>query len=241
MNTEKSKTAFELVAELTTSTERMQMQQLGLNPFREGDIEEFKNIQSVGKIFNFFPRLKAAFSILFRSKVTLDLEVFVLRNFNDGKDNKDKTFGLNLKPISSGIADSERIMKNVNEDFVKKVDSISVSKNPKIDQEYKDKLTKELSKRRVDTTPAEFDQTTHLEAGFIPGPIPTIIEPAPSHEPIRTNGYSHVEGTIRNEGVLTTTTISGDKPKYVRPSKRKKITGEPGTPIKGVHRDQVLQ
>lgn len=195
-NKEKSK--FEQILDMTTPAERMQMQQIGLNAFLEEDIEKFKKIKEEGGKVSFFPRLKAAWKFLTKSEVTLDLEIFVLKQYNDSKEKKadywqpitdktpngvfidEKTGTLHYKvPVPAEVSSRE--------EFVKKVVTAPVKKGPKNDIKYKEDILsvinerakQEQERKHTSTDPflPEFDQTAHLESGFISGPIPTIVEP----------------------------------------------------------------
>lgn len=80
------KSKFQEVLELVTPAERMQMIQLGLNPFMMEDVQHFKELQSKSKpgTFNFFQRLAASLMFIFRNKFNETLQIEALRYVNSG-------------------------------------------------------------------------------------------------------------------------------------------------------------
>lgn len=101
-----NKSKLEQLAKLTTPAIRMQMIQLGLNPFKVEDIEHFKQISSNKLDLSFLERFKAAWTFLFKNKINEGLEIVVLKKINSEsvavalteKDSANITEAITLKP-----------------------------------------------------------------------------------------------------------------------------------------------
>lgn len=146
LNALKGKSKFEQLAELTNSTVRMEMIQLGLNPFNTDDISYYYKLQGEPSNPKFFQRVKAAFTLIFRNKVNEDLEIMALKQINA----KIKVTGHGL-----GLRNPEVSTYNpATSDFIKQVVTAAptTSYNDETAEEYKRKL-KESLKSRMESTP----------------------------------------------------------------------------------------
>lgn len=81
--TQESKSQFQETLGKVSSETRMEMVQLGLNPFLESDIEKYWTIRAQAKKLSFKERLIAGFQLVFKSKITDKLFTHVLCKVND--------------------------------------------------------------------------------------------------------------------------------------------------------------
>lgn len=81
--TEESKSQFQETLNKISSETRMEMIQLGLNPFLESDVEKYWVIRANAKRLPFKERVIAAFQLLFKKKITDKLFAHVLCKIND--------------------------------------------------------------------------------------------------------------------------------------------------------------
>lgn len=153
--------SFEKVVKSTTSIVRMEMIQLGLNPFNPEDIAHYYKLQAEGGELGFFKRLKAAASLLFKAKVNEDLETFVLKGLNK----KIKTTDL---PEDSLVGD----YKPFSSSFIEKISKSSPSGFPRDSEEYKKDLIDSL-KMRVETPISPLEHIVPIEPQET---IPVITE-----------------------------------------------------------------
>lgn len=81
--TQETKSQFQETLSKISSETRMEMIQLGLNPFLETDIEKYWTIRANAKQLSFKERLIAVFQLLFKKKITDKLFAHVLCKIND--------------------------------------------------------------------------------------------------------------------------------------------------------------
>lgn len=168
----KTKTKFESLVESTNPTTRMEMIQLGLNPFNVDDISHYYKIQSEGSELGFFARLKAASAFLFKAKVNQDLETFVLKGINK------KVKATDRLPEDSLVGD----YKPFSSSFIEKVANSNPSGFPRDSTEYKKDLINSL-KTRVETPPSPLEHIVPIEPQQT---IPVVSPIIPGNEVIKT-------------------------------------------------------
>lgn len=81
--TQEEKSQFQETLSKISSETRMEMIQLGLNPFLESDVEKYWGIKANAKKLSFRERLIASFQLLFKKKITDKLFAHVLCKIND--------------------------------------------------------------------------------------------------------------------------------------------------------------
>jgi hypothetical protein len=196
---EAPKSKFQLIAEKTTPKMRMEMMQMGLNPFNEDDLEQFHKVQKGEFTLSFWSRLKAACSFLFNNEINGDLELIVIKHLNTKTEE--------ARPVKTGAT-----VDHINDTFkapakatmnpkqahaaaiIEKAESLPLS--PMIAETFIDKeeyqssilssiesRLKEAEKPKEETAHTiEVPNTDYIDTPipegitFIPGNIPTVIE-----------------------------------------------------------------
>lgn len=173
----KSKSEFERIVEMVSPRERMDMVQLGLNPFALEDIKHFRKIQGdsfPGKL-KFWKRFSLGFSFIFKNVILNELEVEVLRNLNKKNVSKDEPEG---RPhILTEPMDVETYLrKPVDLNKLKEVlQSAKRSGTP----QYKDSIIESLKKREEQEQELKIAKVEEVKVPveqFIPGVVPVVFE-----------------------------------------------------------------
>lgn len=81
--TQEGKSQFQETLSKVSSETRMEMIQLGLNPFLESDIEKYWTIRANAKHLSLKERFIASFQLLFKNKITDKLFAHMLCKIND--------------------------------------------------------------------------------------------------------------------------------------------------------------
>jgi hypothetical protein len=186
------KPRFQQIVDLSTPTTRMQMIQLGLNPFSAEDINHFKAIQKEGAELSRWSRFKAACALFFLNKVNDDLELLALKRLNAKLPTEDNAI---IAPSRAQF--SEFVMPEPTDGAgkVRAAFTERVVKAPPFDYaefpdmfEYQSDIIKGLKEREaglnkmkeeISKLPKNFEAEE-----FIPGVVPTVFETPKGKQPI---------------------------------------------------------